>query len=361
MSQVTQISTDSSLVQESDSEIVQPTDIIDDTLYLFIMFINLGVICQAVSIFGIASNIINIIVFTKQGFSDTMNISLLGLAISDLCSLLTMMWSNLCFLPAFRDSDIPWVTYEVNLVTGLWPHVMFAKVTGWITAFISLERCVCVLLPLKVREIFTPKTHLISMVTFFVVTLVCGSSFGFTTTKLSWKFYPEKNKTLLGILYSTDTYENYVLDIISFIINGMFMPVASMLCVTIFTFILVVKLKQAAAWRSLNSSSLIKMDKKMLNKDINFNTKEQKATKMVVLISTVFIICLVPAIPVFIGGCVEPKLTHRGLYKNLVLTLMSVTFTAECINSSINIFAYISVSTKYRRTFKNLFRFHAGK
>lgn len=36
-------------------------------------------LCQLINIFGIVTNVINIICFVKQGFKDTVNISLLGM------------------------------------------------------------------------------------------------------------------------------------------------------------------------------------------------------------------------------------------------------------------------------------------
>lgn len=37
-----------------------------------------SVVCQAIAIFGIVTNIINIICFIKQGFKESVNVSLFG-------------------------------------------------------------------------------------------------------------------------------------------------------------------------------------------------------------------------------------------------------------------------------------------
>lgn len=38
-----------------------------------------SVVCQIINIFGIVTNIINILCFVKQGFKDSINVSLLGM------------------------------------------------------------------------------------------------------------------------------------------------------------------------------------------------------------------------------------------------------------------------------------------
>lgn len=49
----------------------------ESTAHIFLWIIY-TVICQAVEVFGIVTNIINIICFVKQGLGDSINISLLG-------------------------------------------------------------------------------------------------------------------------------------------------------------------------------------------------------------------------------------------------------------------------------------------
>ncbi|XP_035827204.1 uncharacterized protein LOC118478201 [Aplysia californica] len=53
-------------------------DIVSDEQWYIVQVVNGVVLCGLVSLFGVASNIINIVVFAKQGFQDSMNISLMG-------------------------------------------------------------------------------------------------------------------------------------------------------------------------------------------------------------------------------------------------------------------------------------------
>lgn len=73
-----------------------------------------------------------------------------GLSISDLGSLLTMAWTCISFTPAFIAADLPFESLDiVYLVSGM-QHFTFTRVSSCITAMITVERCLSVVVPLKV-------------------------------------------------------------------------------------------------------------------------------------------------------------------------------------------------------------------
>ncbi|CAG5130210.1 unnamed protein product, partial [Candidula unifasciata] len=123
--------------------------LLSDEFTAICQWIIFTLICQIIDLFGIATNIINIICFVKQGFNDPVNISLLGLALADLGCLITLVWTNICYTPAFSDYDLPFDTIEFQYLTSGMPHTTFTRITGWITAIITLERCLCITMPLK--------------------------------------------------------------------------------------------------------------------------------------------------------------------------------------------------------------------
>lgn len=53
-------------------------DPISDTARLIFQWICYSVLGEVIAVFGITTNVINVICFVKQGFKDTVNISLLG-------------------------------------------------------------------------------------------------------------------------------------------------------------------------------------------------------------------------------------------------------------------------------------------
>lgn len=56
----------------------QLEDLASDEVRLWFQAINFAILCEFIDVVGSGTNIINIICFCKQGFQDSMNISLLG-------------------------------------------------------------------------------------------------------------------------------------------------------------------------------------------------------------------------------------------------------------------------------------------
>ncbi|GFS13197.1 chemosensory receptor B [Elysia marginata] len=77
------------------------------------------VLAGGISLIGSVANIVNMVVFLKQGFADSVNISLFALAVSDFGSLITLVWMAICFVPAFRfHPDIPFETTQVQYLSA---------------------------------------------------------------------------------------------------------------------------------------------------------------------------------------------------------------------------------------------------
>ena len=107
-------------------------------------------ICIPICIFGIFSNIVNILVFYKVGFSSPTNISLFCLAIADSLTLCYTLIANFGNHPVFQNADLSISMYDVTRVGA---HVYYSSLAigSWITAVINMERSVCVVFPLKVK------------------------------------------------------------------------------------------------------------------------------------------------------------------------------------------------------------------
>ena len=90
----------------------------------------------SVSVFGMTGNISIICAYAKIGFTESINISYCALAISDALSIPFITWHAICYLPVSRN----WTRY-LEIPTGGAPAGAYFLTTAWLTAFISLERC----------------------------------------------------------------------------------------------------------------------------------------------------------------------------------------------------------------------------
>ncbi|KAH9519147.1 hypothetical protein Btru_074842 [Bulinus truncatus] len=332
-----QFLTTGSTVAEDDGGLVS-----DDTRMIF-QIVNFATVCQAIDVFGTVTNVINAIIFARLGFNDSVNVSLFGLAISDLGCLVTLIWLNTCFNPLFNQSDIPFEAVEVQYLTAGWPHVSFTRVTSWITAFITLERCLCITIPLKVKLIITPRRVAAVVMVIFFVMVVCTLPV-YYCNQFGWKFYPNKNRTLIGLVF---THDRESIERVLFTINSVIIPFSAFVAVIICTVILVVKLKEKTKWRQSSTAA---------GKADNVSGRDQKVARMIVMVSALFIACFTPMTIFFVGMIVVPELSITGKYRNIFFIISSFSFILESTNSSLNIFIYYSMSSKYKAMFNRMFR-----
>ncbi|KAH9488487.1 hypothetical protein Btru_062331 [Bulinus truncatus] len=315
-----------------------------DALETVFFFFFSGVI----SVVGAVTNIINIIVFIKQGFNETVNITLLGLAVSDFGSLVTLIWMSVCFSPWFRQSlDIPFDAKDIQYLTAGWPHVCFARITSWITAFITFERCLCIAQPLKVKQIITPRRTAYTIVGIFVVMFACVTPV-FCVIDIGPKSFPDRNNaTLLGLVYTSNGPE---VENISFSIT-VFAQLSSFAIVILCTAILVHSLMRKSKWRQTAAS-----DSSAAGNKNALSARDKKVVVMVTFISSIFIACFLPsAMNLILMIHYSPDYSVVGREQNTFLVSWSIMNTLEACNSTLTIFVYYYMSSKYKRELLALF------
>ncbi|XP_005111724.1 uncharacterized protein LOC101852586 [Aplysia californica] len=301
--------------------------IISDEQWYIVQVVIVVVISGLLSLFGVATNIINIVVFAKQGFQDSMNISLMahplvvdsgeafryrGLAVSDLCSLLTMIWISICWNPLFYNSKLHFDPRDISNLTGAMPHVLFVKIATFITAFITFERCLCIAVPLKVKTIITPRRTKTIIISFYIALAVLMIPFCLGN-RLEWVYDLTANAT---VLRATHAAEREMLEAITFLTQDVIATTFSFVFVICCTIVLIVKLKSKTKWRQ---ATVAKSDRVAGGVGV----KDRKVVKMVTFIAVIFIVCTVPSTLLFLNMVIDPsfhldgdKGSQRKLYIN---------------------------------------------
>ena len=110
----------------------------------------------ALSSTGVLTNVINIVVFAKMGFSETINIMFVVLSICDLTLSLVFIISALPSTSAFESITFPFLNIlDLTLVINPFTWACYG-LGSCVTALIAVERSVCIALPLKVRRFGAP-------------------------------------------------------------------------------------------------------------------------------------------------------------------------------------------------------------
>lgn len=174
---------------------------------------------------------------------------------------------------------------------------------------------------------------------FLFLVLWCSASPVYTVNKLGTKFSPELNTTIFGLIYTEGREQ---VEKLTFTINNFILPFVTFIIIVICTVTLVVTLNNTTKWREQSAS---------LTSSQGVSNRNKRVAKMVVMISTLFIICFVPISVCMLALAFYPELSFGGEYVNLGIMLGGICFIMESINSSANIFIYYHMSAKYRDIF----------
>ncbi|CAG5131713.1 unnamed protein product, partial [Candidula unifasciata] len=224
-----------------------------------------------------------------------------------------------------------------------WPHGCFARITSCITAFITLERCLCITVPLKVKEIITPK-RTIAINIFVFLLMFCILSPAFYADRFGPVSAPKRNKTLIGLVFVEDG------QFIESICKTMDVSVQliSFVIVSISTAILIQNLLRNTKWRmSMSKSSTSGSGQDM-------GSRDKKVVRMVLSISCMFIVCFLPTVINYIVMFIFPSYSVKGRYSNTFRFVWALLKILEAVHSSATIFIYFKMSTKYRSVLKQI-------
>ncbi|GFO49587.1 chemosensory receptor a [Plakobranchus ocellatus] len=335
----------------------------NDVRFLFevaVMLVGNG----TMSIVGIVGNCINLVVFAKSGFKETVNM-LFGLAFADLLSLLTVFWCCVCYALGMVDPpDLPFDPLAFWYVTAAWPHLVCTRLTCWVTALVAVERCLCV------KYLVTPKRIACILVAIF--TLLPSSYIPiFCVHTMKEAFDPEVNRTRIVAAFARNRY--HVVQV-SYYINDVALPTLSIAIVLVCTFTMTRALSSSAKWKQdrvhtvshvvsvTDSSNILNSAgsgsggrKAMGNKPQQAVMKEVRVAKMVQFISAMFVVCFSPCVLLLYIRFGYPEIGMWREQHNMYVCLYGVVFFMEISNSSLNFFVYLHFNTNFKKTFDNIF------
>ncbi|KAK6959117.1 FMRFamide receptor [Biomphalaria glabrata] len=313
-------------------------------LDVFMVLCNL-VLGELIGLVGLAANVITIIIFCKNGIQDSVDVTLTALAVSDMGSLITTQFWNVIVNPWTLTVRFPFETFEVVTLVSFFPHGYFVKVSGLITSFAAFERCLCVVLPMKVKNIISCRNSLFINVIIFILA-ISDIATPYYFLYFGWVFSPERNSTLLRVI----TKDDFAIPIsYSYFYSDVFVPYFTFTVLISCTIIIAVSLKRNAKWRS--SVSLEKTDKAAKKATL----KELKVVRMLTVVSVIFIVCLIPLSATTTAVALVNELSILGPYFNVARLCYCVSFLTETVSSTMNPFVYYKMSSKYKKGFSQLF------
>ena len=332
-----------------------PQPIISDEFYK-IFFICILPCIQFFNVAGIITNIINIVVFVKLGRAESTNISFQALAICDLVLSVLSLWTFTSLSLRLYPVSLPFEPYTVTILTGsgLWNFVV--RWGALLTAYISLERCLCILKPLEVKRILTPKVTTVAVMVMLVLT-VGPAVYLYIKYKFVWEAVPPLNKTILVVI-RIKTPEVLLLGAVVNAFAGLMQPIAAFVTVVVCTVYLGIYLGRASAWRRATTSAAahtVNVPGKGTQDETSTSQKEQRVIRMVISIAVVFIVCVTPStVHIFTMG-IFPQFSFDSQYANIFNTMFILSCLGSSVNASVNIFIYHRMGSRYKTVFRQIF------
>ncbi|XP_076437619.1 uncharacterized protein LOC143276848 [Babylonia areolata] len=293
-------------------------------------------------VIGAPANIINMLVFYKQGLKDRVNLCLFALSFSDLMFLITFMFMygdqlHLQFTTQEKYGPLTKDVFNHNFVG----FAAFGYVSNVLSTIIATERCLCVFNPLKFQQLI--RTRTMAVIIFFIYIVVLGLFFIVVFRYRIGCLYDPPSGVVVTTFVKGEFYlaNKKVIDFIDSVTFGAGLP-GTVLIVTITTTLLtIIKLRQVVSWRSDQSSSI--------------SPREVALTKMLVANSILFIICFSPDAINHLSRLFLKGMNSGGIYHNFYLTALWIGDIFTFFNATLNIFVYYTMGSRYREVFWTLF------
>lgn len=293
---------------------------------------------------GAIANVLNCLVFCRQGLSDRINLCVFSLALSDLVYLTALMVRNLEKLLALVVGK--WIAslWLEKLIQSrlLAMYSGFVLVSNFLTSLISVERCLCVVSPLKARA-YLPMRLMLTFIIIGSVLILTGTQFLAFMYDVTCTVYigPDRNQSDIMIIASDVYRDNRLLmDVLDTFVFASIVPNTSVIITAVTTVITAVKLKAVVRQR------------KQLACSQTFSLKEVAVTRMLIVISGIYIACVSPRVMYSVVQFIVAEFRVWGSLCNLAIVCDAVSNASLALHSAANFFVYFTMGTRFRLTLR---------
>ncbi|KAI8772220.1 chemosensory receptor C [Biomphalaria glabrata] len=351
---------------------------------------------------GLIFNFLSTKVFLKQGVKDCVTICLLSLSLTDNGSLCCGLMAAGCrvFNAVTSTSRLKFFVDPMSvwrlLVQG---QFCFYDLSTYTTAFIAIERCLCVMMPFKFKSIFTLRRSFCVLFILYLSTSLFHVFF-FAYSEFRIFYDPKLNISQIFLYYSPP--HKLVLEQYLQVFNNLSLPCVALLIILITSVAMIYGLLKSEKFRnnSLAVTNTTKTAKRRLedvrddvavtagsqsfsevlnenndnetsarSDDIcqsrqgksNTESKGQtlrnmRVVKMVYILAFICFVCDSLRFAAMTLFYVDTDM-RPGERKALAFNVISgLVFLVQIANCSVNILVYLTCNQSYRQTFLSLFR-----
>ena len=331
----------------------------------------------SIALFGLVSNILNIVVFIKIGLKDNVTITLLFLSISDLLNTIINSPPIVGRYIAVHQPGHIWPFDRFIIILGpYWYAYIFYDYSSFISVFLASVRCACVARPLRFKSMLTKSRTITVLCLLFVLAFVLRVPV-LTVFRLSWTLNPQTNSTFRSLVFADNFRAIYQANDI---LNRNIISWLAYIAITTCVVILASKLQAASKFRrSLTSQVTTKgqlekdktvghmsgplriplKDSKSAGHDLKgsdkMSTRELQVIQSVTLICVIFILSQLPFQVISTVRLFVPEFDNFRSAHHIYGFSSHISSTFGFLNASVNIFVHIRFNARYRQQFIALF------
>ncbi|KAL8569039.1 hypothetical protein ACOMHN_020482 [Nucella lapillus] len=292
---------------------------------------------------GVIINVINMAVFARQGLSNRINVCLFSLAASDTGILVFVMCCKAYTLISLVDPVAGSYWQQRHQAVVLGSFLAFVAISNVITATIAMERCLCVLSPLKAAEFFKTK-YMRALILVAALYILIVQNVALCTKYQTVQVSDPITNAITYISRLSPFYLRHqtALDIPQAMISIVF-RVLSPMFVILCTIAIILRLRVNATWRRSTASNMTSVEK-----------QEVSMTRMLVTVCCVYVICMTPAAISALLIHNLPGFLRTGYLCNIYKVSATLIQLLVACNASFNFLIYVKQSSQYRATLRQL-------
>ncbi|KAK0059971.1 neuropeptide receptor 15 [Biomphalaria pfeifferi] len=302
---------------------------------------------------GSVNNLVVMVVLAKQGFKDSVSISMTTVAFWDFIKCFGGTLQRMSGLLALIDPAMAQSWANIGVVVFNYLVSFTSYVTSVLAAYVAIERCLCVTIPFRVKKLLTPKVASALCLAISVVVFGCFAVM-YGVYDIYWDFDPEFNKTVAHYDFkdfsvnNTSLWEYYN-------ISGVAWPTVSLIIIIICTVLISQRLQQASMFRNnlRNSTTSSSLDLSS-NPGKRISRRDGQVIKMLLVVIALFIVTLSPRVAVYTAKYFVYDFYFLRRYHNLFCLVAYIVYFFDLLNGASNFFIFMVMSTSFRNTIKRM-------
>ncbi|KAK0043899.1 neuropeptide receptor 15 [Biomphalaria pfeifferi] len=316
-------------------------------------------IAFVIAYIGVVTNAIVIAVFVKQGLKDSVAVSMTVIAVWDFFKCIGGAAQRMAG-PISLVSQVAaksWINISVVVFNYF---ISFSSyVASVLAAYVAVERCLCVSMPFKVKELITPKVALFFCLLISFVVFGCFMVM-FFVYDIDFVYSDVYNATLAIYLNNDFFYRNSGPLFKYYNLSGIIWPTSSLGIVAGSTAIIAYHLKKSSHFRSRascvkNTDNYTEKHKAKNSSDDHLSARDRQVVKMLLVVIGVNVLTLSPRIVHYMVKYFIYEFYFLRAYHNLFLCITYILAVFDLTNAAFNVFIFYQMSTAFRKTFWEIF------